>query len=173
MKSFNCVKIELLVLGSNTSNHLTVCKQMSSGLFKDFTNKLYIYIYINRIWHWITHKGCYAIKHNQTKPNIFALVHLFAPKSRRANSVNHTTGCKLFLSDQDTWYHITVQKKKKTLKNQLYKKMNTIPSPQSIKQTLTSWHAIKSNQLFNLFFCILYSITSHLGHFQIKEIKLV
>ena len=39
---------------------------------KLFAYKLYIYIYIyiyiyNRIWYWITHKGWYAIKHNQTK----------------------------------------------------------------------------------------------------------
>ena len=44
--------IELLVLHSNTWNHLTVCKQMSCGLFKMllrkylFTNNIYIYIYI-------------------------------------------------------------------------------------------------------------------------------
>ena len=30
---------------------------------------IYIYIYFNRIWQLITHIGCYAIKHNQTKPN--------------------------------------------------------------------------------------------------------
>ena len=39
---------------------------MSFGLFKNVTKKLFIYkSYINRIWH----KGWYAIKHNQTKPN--------------------------------------------------------------------------------------------------------
>ena len=32
---FNCVPIELLVLNSNTWNHLTVCKQLNSGSFKN------------------------------------------------------------------------------------------------------------------------------------------
>ena len=34
------------MLHNNTRNHLTVYKQMSSGLFKNFGYKLYIYIYI-------------------------------------------------------------------------------------------------------------------------------
>ena len=44
---------------------------MSSGSFKNVTNKLsvdiyiYVYIYINIILHLITYKGWYAIKHNQ------------------------------------------------------------------------------------------------------------
>ena len=43
--------VELLVLNSNTWKYLTVCKQISYGLFKNFTDKLfvyklYIYIYI-------------------------------------------------------------------------------------------------------------------------------
>ena len=38
------IKIELLMLNSNTWNYLTVCKQMNSGLFKnDITNKLFGY----------------------------------------------------------------------------------------------------------------------------------
>ena len=78
LESFNCVQmnelcwIKLLVLNSSTLNHITVYKQMSSGTFKNVAYKLVVlksyllYICINRIWHWITHKGWYAIKHNQT-----------------------------------------------------------------------------------------------------------
>ena len=33
-KPFNYVQIELLILDSNTWNHLTVCKQTSTGLFR-------------------------------------------------------------------------------------------------------------------------------------------
>ena len=53
MKPFNCVKINLFVVDNNNSNHLTVCKQMSSDSFKnDVTNKSfaykpYIYIYLS------------------------------------------------------------------------------------------------------------------------------
>ena len=35
--------VELLVLNSNIWIHLTVCKQMSSGLFKNTTYKLFVY----------------------------------------------------------------------------------------------------------------------------------
>ena len=35
--------IELLVLDSNVWNHLTVCKQMNSGSFKNVTDKLLVY----------------------------------------------------------------------------------------------------------------------------------
>ena len=56
MKPVNCVKTELLVLDCNIWNHLTVCKQMGSGSFKNVTYKLFAYksymihICINRIW---------------------------------------------------------------------------------------------------------------------------
>ena len=48
------MQIELLVLDSNTWNHLAVCKQMSSGLFRNnvifklliYVSYIYIYIYI-------------------------------------------------------------------------------------------------------------------------------
>ena len=43
LKQFNCVSIELLVLDSNTWNYLTVCKQMTSGLFKDVIYKQFVY----------------------------------------------------------------------------------------------------------------------------------
>ena len=49
LKPFNFVQtndwynIELLMLDCNTWNHLTVCKQMSSGLFRNkVTNKLFV-----------------------------------------------------------------------------------------------------------------------------------
>ena len=40
--------IKLFVLHRNTWNHLTICKEMSSGAFKNIINKLCIYkiIYI-------------------------------------------------------------------------------------------------------------------------------
>ena len=47
--------VELLVLHSNTWNHLTICRQMSSGSFKNVNYKLciyklyvcmYVYIYV-------------------------------------------------------------------------------------------------------------------------------
>ena len=54
--------IELLMLTSNTWNHLTVCKQMSSGSFKNnitskqFTYKSYIYYILSKVgdlsWGW-------------------------------------------------------------------------------------------------------------------------
>ena len=34
--------MKLLVLDNNTWNHLPVCKQMSSGLFKNVTYKLFV-----------------------------------------------------------------------------------------------------------------------------------
>ena len=50
--------IELLVLDCNTLNHLTMCGQMGSGLFKNsnvtykiFAYKSYMYMYTNRIWY--------------------------------------------------------------------------------------------------------------------------
>ena len=56
LKPFLCW-IELLVFKSNTWNHLTVCKQISSGLSKNYylqTIHLQIvclmYIFIKRIW---------------------------------------------------------------------------------------------------------------------------
>ena len=36
LEIFNSKQIKLLVLDSNTWNHLTECKQMRSGLFKKF-----------------------------------------------------------------------------------------------------------------------------------------
>ena len=39
-KQMNDVK--LLLLNSNTWNHLTVCKKMSSGSFKNVINKMFI-----------------------------------------------------------------------------------------------------------------------------------
>ena len=36
------MQIELLVFGSNTWNHLTVCKQIASGLFKNLSYKLFL-----------------------------------------------------------------------------------------------------------------------------------
>ena len=71
-----------IVIVGNTWNHLTVCKQMSSGSFennvfykllayKSLTH-IYTFPYVNRIWYWIIYKGWSAIKKqpNQTKPNI-------------------------------------------------------------------------------------------------------
>ena len=40
---------ELLILNSNTWNHLTVCKQMSTGSFKNVTYKLFVYT--SHIWY--------------------------------------------------------------------------------------------------------------------------
>ena len=40
-------------------------RKKSGNLFND--PRIYIYIYM--IWHWLTYKGWYAIKHNQTKPS--------------------------------------------------------------------------------------------------------
>ena len=60
----------LSMLNSSTWNHFTVSKNLRSGSFKNnityklFAYKSYIFVCINRIWHWITHKGWYAIKHN-------------------------------------------------------------------------------------------------------------
>ena len=46
LKPFDCVQIQLLVFDSNTWNHLTLCKQMMSALFKNnVTYKLFIYKY--------------------------------------------------------------------------------------------------------------------------------
>ena len=63
LKPFNFEQVELLVLNSNTWNHLTVCKQMSSGFLKKYYPQI---ICMKRIWLQITIKGCYAIKPNQT-----------------------------------------------------------------------------------------------------------
>ena len=43
---FNGVQVKLLVLNSNATNNLTVCKQLISGSFKDVTNRLFVYKYI-------------------------------------------------------------------------------------------------------------------------------
>ena len=46
------INIKLLVLHSNTWNYLTVCKQMTSGLFKNHvTFKVFIYKSYIKIWH--------------------------------------------------------------------------------------------------------------------------
>ena len=37
-----CAKIKPLVLDSNTGSHLTVCKQMSNGSFKNVTYGLFL-----------------------------------------------------------------------------------------------------------------------------------
>ena len=48
LKPFNCMHLKLFVLDNNNWNYLTVCKQISSDLFKDyvtyklFTRKSYI-----------------------------------------------------------------------------------------------------------------------------------
>ena len=91
--------VKLLLLHSNTWNHLTLSKQIinnklnylcqkylkpfnceqkiSSGSFKNVINKMclqimYIwYICINRIWKLITSKGWYAIKLNQRTDHCF------------------------------------------------------------------------------------------------------
>ena len=68
-----CLK-RLMVLHSNTWNHLTVRKRMSSGSFKNIIYGMCLqiiciwYIYINKIWHQIPYKGWCAIKTKQTKP---------------------------------------------------------------------------------------------------------
>ena len=47
LESFNCALIKLLMLDNITWNHLTVCQEMSSGLFEmlptnySFTNHIY------------------------------------------------------------------------------------------------------------------------------------
>ena len=78
---------ELLMFDRNTWIRLTVCKQMSgSNFLKKWSHKqtlylemththtytrahthIHIFIHINRIWHWITHKGWHAIKLLPTK----------------------------------------------------------------------------------------------------------
>ena len=78
MQTNEWCRIELLVLNTNTWNHLTVCKQMSSGLFKmlptnySFTNNIYLtYLCMKQVWHLTTYKGGYTIKFNQ--PNRICL----------------------------------------------------------------------------------------------------
>ena len=63
LKPINCVPIKLLVFDSNSWNHLTLCKLMNSGSFKNNVTykgiRLHIYIIyicIKMIWHRITYK---------------------------------------------------------------------------------------------------------------------
>ena len=47
LKAFNCVQ----TINSNIQRHLIECKQMNSGLFKNVTNKLFVYrSYIFKIY---------------------------------------------------------------------------------------------------------------------------
>ena len=60
--------VNLWLLYSNTWNHLTICKKMSSGSFKNVITKMFtnhIYSCIKRIRHLITYNGWYAIKPSQ------------------------------------------------------------------------------------------------------------
>ena len=49
-------------------------QKMSSGSFKNVIDKMLTNhtsnIYVQRIWLWITYKGWYAIKPNQTKETV-------------------------------------------------------------------------------------------------------
>ena len=80
------------MLDSNTWNHLTVFKQMSSGLFKMLTYNLLVYTSY-MIWHCITYKGWYVIKPTSLCSFSFLLVfcccflkNTFLPCSLRSGS---------------------------------------------------------------------------------------
>ena len=65
LKPFNCVQ----TINSKTWKHITVCKQMSSSLFKNVTNNLFTYksyIYIPTILHkWDVTQGQFLSKVQQ------------------------------------------------------------------------------------------------------------
>ena len=91
-QSLNCVEINFLTLDkvlvlAKIAPSITVCKQVSSGLSKNVKTQIMClqficiwYMYINRIWHEITHKRLICHKKTQTKPikqtygNLIALI---------------------------------------------------------------------------------------------------
>ena len=67
----NKITNKLFTSQSYRYKHLTVCKQMSFGLFKMLHTKYSLINHIfdicmNKIWHYITYEGWYAIKPKKT-----------------------------------------------------------------------------------------------------------